>query len=157
MPPKRKKPTKTEDDVNAGTGSKAQHGDEVKAGSHVYVLTRKAYSHARDGQEIEIVGIYNTKNAAIASAGGVNAEYYASFDEAIASNDPDEEYYEDYRDAAPDSGLLLKFGSEDQGEGDNVQVFIEKTVVLGMPEPSKKEAKPSKKKIADNNESYYVY
>lgn len=156
MPPKRKKPTKTEDDIKADAGTKAE-GDEVKAGSHVYVLTRKAHSHAGDGQEIKIVGIYNSKNAAIASAGDVDADYYASFNEAIASNDPDEEYYEDYRNAAPDSGLLLQFGSEDQGEGDNVQVFIEKTVVLGMPEPSKKKAKPSKTKAAVNNENYYVY
>ena len=133
MPPKRKKPTKAED-------------DEVKAGSHVYVLTKKVYNHADRGWEDELVGIYNSKNAAVASAGDVETDGYGTFNEAI-NDDMFKDCHEDNRNAAPDDGLLLQIGHRDVGEGDNAQLFIEKTVVLGMPDPStKKEA--SKKKAA---------
>jgi hypothetical protein len=156
MPPKRKKPTKAEDKVMAGTGTKAED-DEVKAGSHVYVLTRKVYNHADShSSAVELIGIYSSKSAAVASAGGVDTEGYGTFDEAI-NDEMFEESHEDYRNPAPDYGLLLKIGHEDEGEGDNVQLFIEKTRVLGMPDPSTKRAKPSKNKEANSMKSCSDY
>lgn len=140
MAPKRKKNTKT---------TKSEEDEEVvKAGSHVYVLTLQAYDHAGGNEGVEIVGIYNSKNAAVASAGDVDTQAYGTFDEAMQNDYSDS--HEDHRDAAPDSGLLLKIGDSDEGEGDNVQLFIKKTEILGMPQQVS--SKKKKNKVKKNEE-----
>lgn len=142
MPPKRKNPTKTED-------------GEVKAGSHVYVLTRELDDRKYGRKaEVDLIGIYTSKNAAVASAGDVDTDGYGTFDEAI--NEDFKDCHEDFRDEAPDEGLLLEVGNRDHGGGFNVQLLINKTEVLGMPEPTKKRAQPKQKQFVTTSD-YFGY
>ena len=144
MPPKRKKPTKEED-------------GEVKAGSYVYILTKEGYDHSnyrRD--EVDIIGIFNSKDAAVAVAGDVDTPY-GTFDDAV-KDEMFEDCHEDHRDAPPDDGVLLKIGDDDVDEGDHCELIITKTLVHDMPEPSKKKkAHPSNNKGAMNNGQWELF
>ena len=91
---------------------------------HVYVLSLTSVDHGRNYRpEHEIVGVYSTKAAAAYAAGSVDTEY-GTFDSAIESMFEDD--HVDNRENPPDSGVLIQIGSEDTGEGDYVELSIEK-------------------------------
>lgn len=129
MPPKRKKTSSTKE---------ATEGVVPSEGSHVFVLSYVAHNHAGEDPEKEIVGVYNSKAAAVAHAGSVNTDY-GTFDEAIAEDF--EDCHEDNREEAPDDGVLIQIGDEDVGEGDHAVLFISKMTVLGMPTAESKAKK----------------
>lgn len=115
--------------------------------TYVYLLTMKEYSHSV-GEMTDVIGVYESKEAAAASAGGINTSY-GMFDYAIENDFCDD--HEDNRSDPPDDGTLIQIGSSDVGEGDFICLVIKKLPILGMPTASSK--KKSKKKKRDLSES----
>mmetsp|Transcript_50331 Transcript_50331/g.56994 ORF Transcript_50331/g.56994 Transcript_50331/m.56994 type:complete len:138 (+) Transcript_50331:32-445(+) len=98
--------------------------------SFVYLLTVKEYCHSGDPSDKEVVGVFNSKAAAVSNAGSMKAGYNGTpFDEAMEHDYDD--CFTDNRDNAPDCGLLLQIGDDDHGEGDKVMLCIEKRAVQG--------------------------
>mmetsp|Transcript_44163 Transcript_44163/g.106931 ORF Transcript_44163/g.106931 Transcript_44163/m.106931 type:complete len:148 (+) Transcript_44163:134-577(+) len=96
----------------------------------VYVVTLVTVDHAvryssSDNPERKIVGVYSTKAAAVSEAGTVDTNSYGPFDEAIKEEDFEDDHV-DNRENPPNKGILLQIGDEHSGEGDYVQLHIEK-------------------------------
>jgi len=128
MPPKRK------------TNSEEASSEGLR---YVHVLSVAEADHANNHiVETEIVGVYESKEAAAAAASGAKSLGYGTIEGAMRTYDDD---VEDYRNGPPDDGVLIQCGGEDCGEGDWVRVLINKFPVLGMPpassEPTKKKGK----------------
>ena len=108
--------------------------------SHVYVLTLVQYDHSGNwgrGPDIEIIGIYDSKAAAVAKSVTV-ATPYGTFDEAI--KDMFEDAHVDNRMNPPDDGILVKIGDDYVGEGDYCQLEIKKQQVEGLQKQASKVA-----------------
>mmetsp|Transcript_24759 Transcript_24759/g.36647 ORF Transcript_24759/g.36647 Transcript_24759/m.36647 type:complete len:125 (+) Transcript_24759:70-444(+) len=117
MPPKRK----DNNDVVAPSGSV------------VFVLMLETICHSEDPMDPEIVGVYNSKEAAAASAGGISSPY-GDFQGAIGNEM--EECYTDNRKNPPDNGVLIQLGDDDYGEGDIARLTIAKFPIQGMEDAS---------------------
>ena len=126
MPPKRK--------TQASSASKE---------TYVYLLTMEQWNHAGEGTMTSVAGVYESKEAAVASAGSINTDY-GTFDEAIEGDFSEEGEHEDNRSDPPDDGILLQIGGDDVGEGDYCRVLIQKCPILGMPASSGAEKKRKK-------------
>jgi hypothetical protein len=112
--------------------------------SHVYLLMREEQNHARRGGEAKtLVGVYDSKEAAVAASMDVETGY-GTFDSAIADDFKDD--HVDNRETPPDDGILIQIGSEDAGEGDLVRLLIERIDVLGLEEESSSKEAPKKGK-----------
>ena len=73
--------------------------------------------------EINIIGVFSSKDAAVSVAGTVETDY-GTFDMAIKGDWND--CYIDNRKNPPDCGILLQIGNDKTGEGDYVKLYIEK-------------------------------
>ena len=105
---------------------------------YVHILTLVQWSHAgnwRRGPDSDIVGIYNSKAAAVAKSVTVQTDY-GTFDEAI--NDMFQEDHIDNRMNPPDNGILLKIGGDHCGEGDYCELQIKKLQIVGLQQQSSK-------------------
>lgn len=100
----------------------------------VYILTIEEHNHACEDSS-NVVGLFNTKDAAIAASTKVETAY-GSFDSAI--KDMFEDDFIDSRKNPPDNGVLLQIGSDETGEGDYSRLLISKFSVQGFKEEKKR-------------------
>lgn len=123
---------------------KEQSGQLKSTGTEAYLLFLTGWDHRRSWhEEPEIIGIFDSKAAAVARASTVKCEY-GMFDEAI------EDYgcEEDTRDDPPDDGVLIQIG----GAGDFVdfcRLSIKKLHILGFQDADVKEEGAKKRKSDD--------
>ena len=95
----------------------------------VFVLTLVSVDHGTNHQpEHRTVGVYASKVSAALAAGSVETDY-GTFDSAIKSMFGHDHI--DHRMDPPDNGCLLQIGSWETGEGDYVQLNIEKFTIFG--------------------------
>ena len=140
MPPKRKKASKS-----------------TRNERNVYVLVHESINHGmnyRVGKEI--VGVFDTKAAAVASSGSIESSFGA-FDDVI--EELFVENHEDNRDDPPVDGVLIQLGSEDSGEGDIERLLIEKCPLKSMPPSNagKKKIVKKRKVIRDLSDDFENY
>ena len=95
--------------------------------------------------EHTIVGVFANKGAAAEAAGGIDTQNYGTFDDAICSNQFRGDAI-DNRKNPPDSGTLLKLGSKDTGEGDSVELKIQKFPLFDAQSSNTDGASVSRKK-----------
>ena len=102
-------------------------------GSHIYVLSLETICHDGDGgPDLEVVGVYNSKAAAVAKSVTVTT-IYGRFDSAIKDMfSEDDGGHEDNRENPPNNGVLIQLGHEDSGEGDICRLLIRKCPVVGI-------------------------
>lgn len=140
MAPKRKP-------ANSATQSKSSKTSKTSpsvepAGGDVFVLTYKDVNHSTcHVPDTKVIGIFTSKEAAVAVAGSVDTPH-GTFDEALKDFGYGEELScIDNRKRPPDSGILLQFGSEEEGEGDYTQLLLEKfklnEAAIGRSEPTR--------------------
>jgi len=101
---------------------------EPSGTSCVYVLSLEEHEHSGDESEHTMVGVYNSKLAAIAGSSTVELGAFGRIDDAMAQWL--EAIWEDNREHPPDDGVLLEFHVE---EGDYARLHIKKMEVLGLP------------------------
>jgi len=89
-------------------------------------------AHYNSGPDTELIGVFDSKAAAVAAAAIKNTNY-GRFDEAINSMFVGGEYI-DNRENPPDNGVLWKLGGRDIGEGDYIKLLIKKMPVRGLPD-----------------------
>ena len=89
----------------------------------VYVLSLISVDHGSNyAPDQSTVGVYSSKDVAAEAAGSISTDY-GTFDDAIDSGSFRDII--DNRENPPDSGCLLKIGSDQEGEGDWVQLKIQ--------------------------------
>lgn len=128
---------------------KEQSGQLKSTGTEAYLLFLTGWDHGKKWyEEPEIVGIFDSKAAAVARASTVECDY-GTFDEAIK----DYGCKEDNREDPPDDGILIQIGDHDIGEGDICRLSIKKLPLLGIQGAevkkeagAKKEAEATKEK-----------
>ena len=127
----------------------------------IYVLSLTSVNHANYHRpETSIVGAYDSKWAAAAASTSVDTEY-GDFDSAIA--DMFEDDHVDNRDDPPENGCMIKIGSSDSGEGDYVELTIQKLplqTLASVNESStnkKKKAKKRKIQSYDDEEDDVIF
>jgi hypothetical protein len=100
--------------------------------SDVFVLTLEECEHSWGGHHVttQVVGVCNSKEAAVADAGDVDTTGYGLLGKAVSEMDWSGS--QDNRDNAPDCGVLLQLGSQDEGEGDYVRLLIKRFSIVGM-------------------------
>ena len=109
-----------------------------------YVLTVVSVNHATHYvPDCQVVGVYTSKAAAAAAAGGIRTDY-GTFDDAINGDMFD--YTVDSRDSPPDHGCLLQIGSPESGEGDFTKLEIQQFPLKGFPSSSKEKVASSNSK-----------
>lgn len=118
-------------------------------GTFAFRLTEDETHH--NGEDTsETIGIYNSKEAAI-SASNLVETAWGSIDEAkeYAAKDEDLAQYpdliQDFRENAPDNGIVWQFGDGENLEGDIQTVSIEKLEVSESDEQPKKKKRKAKK------------
>ena len=118
---------------------KAQSGQLKSSGAaYILFLTRRDHNITWH-EEPEIIGIFDSKAAAVARASTVECVYGTSdgamrtFDWAMKDIFCDEGEYEDNREDPPDNGILIQLGGDDIGEGDFCRLSIKKLPVLSIP------------------------
>ena len=105
---------------------------------HVYILTLVSHDHSANwgrGSDIKIIGIFNSKAAAVAKSVTVHTWHHGAFDESL--KDMFDGAYVDNRTNPPDNGILWKIGGNDVGEGDYCELQIEKHQIMGLEEKQK--------------------
>ena len=133
MPPKRKKTSKSS-----------------RNESFVYLLIQESIDHGNNHElETEIIGVFDSKAAAVASAESVESIGYGAFDDAIESIFMED--HEDNRDDPPDDGILIQLGHEYSGEGDIERLLIKKFPLKSMPTSSVGKKKTGKKRKVKRN------
>ena len=93
------------------------------------------YNHSGDDADTRIVGVYSSKEAAVASAGSVESRDWGNLVETARQYDEGD--LQDYRDNPPDDGVLLQLFGEDIGEGDYARILIKRYPVLGLKKQKK--------------------
>ena len=119
---------------------------------YVHILTLVQWSHAgnwRRGPDSDIVGIYNSKAAAVAKSVTVQTDY-GTFDEAI--NDMFQEDHIDNRMNPPDNGILLKIGGDHCGEGDYCELQLKKLLIVGLQKQQSSKSQGRKNKASNVDE-----
>jgi len=116
---------------------KEQSGQIKSTGNAAYLLLQTRRNHAiMEDEEPIVIGLYDSKAAAVAAASTVRCDY-GTFDEAM--KDPfGEGGYEDNREDPPDDGILIQVGRDDIGEGDYCCLSIKKLPILGIQEAEAK-------------------
>ena len=124
-----------------------QQSGQLKATGCVYVLLLTECHHAIPGDaDPEVIGVFDTKSAAVARASTVETEY-GDFDYAISNVFENPGEYQDNRENPPDNGTLLQVGDDDIGEGDFSRLSIKKMPILSLGvEESKVEKEEEKKR-----------
>lgn len=120
-------------------------------GTYVYVLNVESWNHSANYQcppENITVGIFDSKDAAVAMSGSYDSSGYGTFDEALIEfhNDYEEGDAIDNRDSPPDDGILIQVGNEDTGMGDYCRLLISKVPLLGFTEKHNSKAQHVTKK-----------
>mmetsp|Transcript_11947 Transcript_11947/g.22133 ORF Transcript_11947/g.22133 Transcript_11947/m.22133 type:complete len:190 (-) Transcript_11947:279-848(-) len=122
----------------------------LKSNGNVYVLLLSSWNHASPrGEDPEIIGVFDSKAAAVARASTVGTDY-GTFDEAIKEMFLSEYEHEDNRENPPDNGVLMQIGGDDVGEGDFCRLSIKKMPILGIQNSGSKDGGEKKRKRSES-------
>ena len=128
---------------------------------YVYILTLEEWSQCRnyydrdygDGPSVKIIGLFNSKAAAVAKSVTVKT-MYGKFDETIKDICKQEGVYVDYRKDPPDDGTLFQIGDEeDFDDGAYARLVISKQNIFGLPQSDNDDDNNNQKKKRATAES----
>ena len=97
--------------------------------SYVYILTLDVKSSKAGPIDKKIVGVFNPKDDAISKAGSISAWQYGTFEEAMESDQFEDNFTDNRNDEPECGGLLLQI---DSNWGETVSLYIEEHYVQGM-------------------------